>query len=103
MREKLIFDKRQTTCRLVVPIKFHDGSWFPAEAQRVQQLDLSPYTATTQAFWASQRADELDQRIKGFVPMLARVVREAPPYEAGWPIDLDEPARSSTGMGMARL
>ena len=102
-REKLISDRGQTTYRLIVPIKFHDGHWFPAEAQRVQQLDLSSYTATTQAFWTSQRADELDQRIKRFVPNLARVVSEAPPYEAGWPVDFGEPAHPPTSIGMARL
>jgi hypothetical protein len=102
-REKLISSTKQKSCQLIVPIKFHDGSWFPAEAQRVQQLDLSPYTATTQAFWASQRADELDQRIKRFAPNLARVVSDAPPYEAGWPIEAGKPDDPPTGTGMARL
>ena len=40
-REKLIADRGPTPCRLIVPIKFHDGRWFPEEARRVQQLDLS--------------------------------------------------------------
>jgi hypothetical protein len=103
MRETLISGRGQTASRLIVPIKFHDGRWFPAEAQRVQQLDLSSYTATTQAFWTSQRADELDQRIKRFAPNLARVVSRAPPYEAGWPIDLGVPVSPPAGVGMARL
>lgn len=102
-REKLIAERTRQPCRLIVPVKFHDGSWFPPEAQRVQQLDLSSYTATTPAFWTSLRADELDQRIKSFVPNLARVVSGAPPYEAGWPVDLGEPGIPPTGVGMARL
>jgi hypothetical protein len=103
MREELISSRGQAACRLIVPIKFHDGCWFPVEAQRVQQLDLSPYTATTQAFWASQRADELDQRIKRFTPNLARVVSQAPPHETSWPINLCEPVIPPSGIGMARL
>jgi hypothetical protein len=102
-REELISSMTQRPCRLTAPIKFHDGTWFPPEAQRVQQLDLSPYAATTQAFWASPRAEELDQRIMRFAPALARVVSGAPPYEVGWPTDLGEPVARPSGVGMARL
>ena len=102
-REKLVSGKRQKPCRLIAPIKFHDGCWFPKEAQRVQQLDLSRYAATTQAFWTSQRADELDQCLQKFAPNLARLVSEAPPYEKGWPIDLGEATRPPTDVEMARL
>jgi hypothetical protein len=102
-REQLISGRTQRPCRLTAPIKFHDGMWFPSEAQRVQQLDLSPYAATTKAFWDSPRADELDQRIMKFAPALARVVSGAPPHEAGWPIDPGEPVARPSGVGMARL
>lgn len=102
-REILIADRGRPACRLIIPIKFHDGSWFPEEAQRVQQLDLSPYTATTQAFWNSHRADELDQLIKDFAPKLARAISQAPPYEAGWPVDLTKPDRPPEGVEMVRL
>jgi hypothetical protein len=103
MRENLIASNARPACRLIIPIKFHDGSWFPNEAQRVQQLDLSPYTATTEAFWYSQRADELDQLIKAFAPKVARMISQAPPFEAGWPVDLAEPNRPPKGAEMARL
>jgi hypothetical protein len=102
-REQLISGRTQQRCRLTAPIKFHDGSWFPPEAQRVQQLDLSTYAGTTQAFWASPRADELDRRIMTFAPALARVISGAPPYEAGWPVDLGGPDDPPSGVGMARL
>jgi hypothetical protein len=102
-RERLITGRTQQPCRLTAPIKFHDGSWFPPEARRIKQLDLSTYAATTRAFWASPRADELDQRIKRFAPTLARVVAGAPPYEVGWPIDLGPPDDPPRGVGMRRL
>jgi TIR domain len=102
-REKLIADSTRKACRLIIPVKFHDGSWFPEEAQRVQQLDLSAYTATTQAFWASQRADELDQLIKNFTPGLARIISQAPPHAPGWPVELAPPGDPPEGAGMVRL
>lgn len=102
-REKLISERTRAACRLIAPIKFHDGSWFPVEANSVQQLDLSPYTATTQAFWTSHRADELDQKIIRFAPSLARVVTNAPPYEPDWPVDLGEPILPPTGVEMVKL
>lgn len=102
-RERLLAERGAKPGRLIAPIKFHDGRWFPPEAARVQQLDLSPYTATTRAFWETQRADELDQRIIRFAASLARIVSEAPPYEANWPIEMGEPIPQPKGAGMVRL
>lgn len=102
-REKLLAARGRACSRLIVPIKFHDGHWFPPEAARVQQLDLSRYTATTDAFWESQRADELDQLIIKFAPMLAGAVAKAPPYEGNWPLDLGDPEPPPTGVEMVRL
>src|SRR5271154_2608102 len=102
-REQLISESGRSPCRLIAPIRFHDGFWFPEEAKRIKQLDLSQYTATTSAFWSTKRADELDQIIKKFAPSLARVVSQAPPYEAGWPVDLAEAASPPSGTEMIRL
>lgn len=103
LREKLIASTKQKSPKLIVPIKFCDGESFPEEAQRVQQLDLSRYTGTTSAFWSTQRADELDQRIKKFSPILARAVTNAPPYDPDWPIEIGKPDGPPTGGGMPRL
>jgi len=102
-RERQIAGTDGSGCRLIFPIKFHDGVWFPEEARQVQQLDLSMYTGTTPAFWATQRADELDQLIKRSAPNLARLISSAPPYETAWPVDMAEPKRPPEGVGMARL
>jgi len=103
MRERLLADGGGPACRLIFPIKFHDGLWFPEEARRIQQLDLSSFTATTPAFWATQRADELDQLIMSATGQLARLISQAPPYAADWPVDLAEAARPPEGVGMERL
>jgi hypothetical protein len=102
-RERLVSGRTGRPCSLTAPIKFHDGSWFPPEAQRAQQLDLSALVGTTPAFWASQRAEELDERIRKFAKTLARVVSGAPSYEAGWPVDLGPPDDPPTDVGILRL
>jgi hypothetical protein len=102
-RENLVSGRAQRPWRLTAPIKFCDGNWFPPEAQRTKQLDLSVYAATTRAFWSGPRADELDQRIIKFAPTLARIVSEAPEYEADWPVELGEPLAPPVGMRMPRL
>jgi hypothetical protein len=70
---------------LVVPIRVHDGEWFPREAQCVTALDLCEYAATTAGFWETRRADELDILLREFAASLADVVRSAPPYQR-WPV-----------------
>jgi TIR domain len=103
LREKMMRERDDQQRRLIIPIRFHDGAWFPEEAKRVKQLDLSPYTATTRAFWESKRADELDQVIKDFAPTIATTVAKAPPYEKGWPVDLSVPGHPPKFVEMARI
>ena len=104
MRERRITERGQGTSKLIVPIKVHDGDWFPPEAARVQQFDLSRFAATTEAFWETRRADELDQLlIREVAPVLARAVREAPAFEADWPVDLGAPSAPPTDVEMIRL
>jgi TIR domain len=102
-RERLLAERGVKPSRLIAPIKVHDGHWFPPDAARVKQLDLSSYTATTRAFWKTKRADELDQEIIKFAPSLARIVSKAPPYETNWPIEMGEPTPQPKGTGMMRL
>lgn len=103
-REKLIAERGLQACKLIVPIKFHDGKWFPPEAARIQQFDLSKFAATTDGFWETRRADELDQMLMTQVaPILAEAVRQAPPFEASWPVELGNPVLPPNGVEMIRL
>ena len=103
-REKLITDRGQAASKLIVPIKFHDGKWFPPEAARVQQFDLSRFAATTDGFWETRRADELDQMLmRQVAPVLAEAVRGAPPFEPGWPVELGAPRQSPSDVELIRL
>jgi len=75
------------TC-LIVPVKFHDGEWFPDDARQVECLDLSPYAVTMPAFWETRRAVELEEVLQDLARRLAHVVSQAPAYREDWP-DLD--------------
>jgi len=73
---------------LIAPLRFHDGEHFPAEAKDVQWTDVAPYTSTVPAFWttSSPRANELEDVLKGFARVVAKMIHEAPGFEPDWPI-----------------
>jgi hypothetical protein len=84
--------------RLIIPLTYHDGEWFPPEARDTQQLNVSKYAATTNAFWRSTRADELDEILKEFAAEVAGAVLDAPPFDPNWPVvtpPADEPPSST--------
>lgn len=70
---------------LIAPIRFHDGEHFPPEAQAVQWTDVEAYASTLPAFWASQRALELEDRLKELAASVAEIVKRAPPFQE-WPV-----------------
>lgn len=103
-REKLVTARGGSACKLIIPITFHDGKWFPPEAARIQQFDLSRFAATTDGFWETRRADELDQLLMTQVaPAIARAVHRAPPFEPDWPVDLGHPMMPPADVEMIRL
>jgi hypothetical protein len=80
-----------TESPLIVPIKYTEEDWFPEEAQDIEWLDLADLTGTTEAFWKTERADKLDQKLKEFAPALANIIEAAPSFQADWPIREPEP------------
>ena len=99
-RERLI---RPPCESLIVPMKFHDGQWFPPEAQQIRTLDLSRHAGTTPAFWATKRADELDQMLVPFAQRVAEVISQVPPFSAEWPIHEGVAADAPDRFPMPRL
>jgi len=87
---------------LIAPIQYHDGDHFPREAQEVQWTDVAPYTSTVPAFWASQRALELEDRLKELAHSVAKIVKSAPPFAPDWPI-VEAQAAGSGKIELARL
>jgi len=86
---------------LIAPMRFHDGEHFPSEAREVQWTDVAPYTSTLPAFWASQRALELEDRLKEFAASVAKLVRRAPQFE-DWPI-VEAPGLALAKIELAKL
>jgi hypothetical protein len=76
---------------LIIPLRFHDGEWFPDDAQQYQSFDISKHTSTSPSFWETARADELDQKIREFSAKLAIKIRNAPAFCPDWPVLESEP------------
>ena len=76
---------------LIVPLKYHDGEWFPDSAKDRTYLDLERYARTSHSFWETPLAADLEAKVKGFAVDLAKAVRGAPPFSAEWPADSYEP------------
>jgi hypothetical protein len=103
-RERLLREQTGADAELILPVAVHDGRWYPAQAQEVQQFDLSRFFATTPAFWVSARADELDQKIQNeLVPAMARAIERSPPFQPGWPLAEPSPSDPPEGTEMIRL
>lgn len=74
-------------CDLVLPASYHDGDFFPCEAQDKQWADFSHYTSTVPSFWNSTLADEFERAyLKVFARDLAALIRGAPAYRDDFPI-----------------
>ena len=93
-RERLLASTQP--CRLIAPIKFHDGEHFPQEARDVQWEDFSNYTATESAFWATQPAVEFGRVLQRFAASVASLVRNAPDFQPDWPAVEAQPVAPPT-------
>ena len=80
-----------STFTLVLPIRFHDGDWYPDEAKEIQSIDLRSYTSTLSAFWQTSKAVELDEKLREFAENVAKAVINAPEYNPDWPVIESEP------------
>jgi hypothetical protein len=87
---------------LVAPLRFHDGEHFPEEAQAVQWTDVEPFAYTLPAFWESRRVVRLEARMKEFAKGVARMIRDAPQFEADWPV-IDARGHMPPKIGLSRL
>jgi len=77
---------------LVIPASYHDGDSFPPKAKDKQQFDMSDFTSTAAQFWNTERADRFEERcLKPFARDVAALVRKAPPYDPGFPVEEAKP------------
>ena len=80
-REKLL----QGTC-LIAPVRYHDGEHFPPEARIVQWTDVVEFTSTAPGFFRTERAVELEDKIKLLAKDVARLLKAVPAFDPSWPI-----------------
>lgn len=75
---------------------------FPEEARTVQWLDVAKYTTTVPAFLTSARAMDLEDLLKGFAKQISHTIRDAPPFQADWPV-IEATALVAPKIGLAKL
>ncbi len=87
---------------VILPVKFCDGSFFPLEAQDMEQLDLSDHSSLMPAFWESPGALELERKLKPFAMRLAAAIDAAPDFQV-WPFESPPPSPAPVNVPMRRL
>jgi hypothetical protein len=87
---------------LIAPLRYHDGEHFPEDARGVQWIDVAPYTSTSAAFWKSERAIELEDRVKDLARQVAVIVARAPVFQEDWPV-VDADGLAPPKIGLAKL
>jgi hypothetical protein len=76
-----------TNCDLVMPASYFDGETFPPDAKAKQFLDFSKFTSTMPKFWDTATAVDFENQVlKPFARDLATLIRNAPPYQDGFPV-----------------
>jgi hypothetical protein len=83
-------------------LRFHDGEHFPPEARIVEWTDVAEYASTIRAFWDSQKAIELEVKLKSFAHSVATIVNQAPPFNPDWPI-VESQGVPIPSIGLAKL
>ena len=74
-------------CELVLPASYFDGESFPPEAREIQFLDFSHYASTMPRFWDTQLAVDFENTcLRPFARAVADIIRNAPVYDASFPI-----------------
>nr|VFJ65534.1 MAG: TIR domain-containing protein [Candidatus Kentron sp. FW] len=68
---------------LIVPAILHDGDRFPHEIKHINHVNLCEYVNIRMAS-KSQTAEELDRRIRDWMPGVAKAIECAPPYDPAW-------------------
>lgn len=78
--------------RLVYPITFADGEYFPLEAQQTQQKSLQAWNIPHLAYRDTAGIIELDKQVQSIAQDLVRLLQHAPPWQADWPVVMPTPA-----------
>lgn len=81
---------QQDTLGLICPVVFHDGQNFPDEVRGTEHADFREYNIPALAFSQTPRYVDFVVKMQRLACSLAQLIRQAPPWEAGWPIEIPE-------------
>jgi hypothetical protein len=82
---------QQNTLGLICPVVFHDGQNFPDEVKGTEHDDFRPSNIPAQAFSQTPKYADFVVKVQRLASSLAQLIRQAPPWQAGWPIEMPEP------------
>lgn len=77
---------------LIMPVVIHGAGrdTFPSEAQNIQQMDLSDFFITGQAFQQTERYITFQQHVKELAKLVANRVQNAPSFDSNFPVVLPD-------------
>jgi TIR domain len=91
-REHLLgIGKGQKTLGLIYPVLFtkpleKPPEYLPSKLRKVQYIDLSDWTITSPGFASTALHVDFEQQVKKLCPVLAKMIKSAPKWQADWPI-----------------
>lgn len=87
--------------RLILPLRFHDGDFYPEEAKRRQSQDISNYSSTSARFWETDLYLDFETNIlRNVAHQIAQSIANVPAFSDDFPIhrgnntDLNKPTTS---------
>jgi hypothetical protein len=99
------FQQRETIAarKLIAPIRYHDGDFFPAEARKVQMADFRNLTSNVDPFWGTRRAVMVEDKIKLLAQDVATLVKQAPDFDSEWQTELVDDVPTEPVIKLAKL
>jgi len=81
---------------LIFPIRYSDGSWFPAEYQKIQFYDMESFNCPDPVFRKDVKYVRFDEAVKSLCVELVERVHKAPEWQDNWPVVLKRTPRKKT-------
>jgi hypothetical protein len=72
---------------LIAPVRFHDGDGFPHQIKDVAMYDVREYALSSEAFWSSAKAVDLEVIIKSISGRLVDLIGRSQGIAEGLPIE----------------
>lgn len=81
---------------LIFPIRYSDGKYFPAKYQKLQFYDMERFGCPDPIFRKDIKYVQFDEAVKSLCVELVERVRNAPEWQADWPVVRKRAPRKKT-------